>query len=303
MRMKHSGNGSTGSGCHQWNLVVAGCGTAGLAVACAVAHGAAAPSLKSATLIDCDVVEQHNRITCPEYAGYEGEPKASVLAGLLRQWLPGRVELRVLCRPVEQVDWADVLAPCNGAARPNAEPLTLIVMALDDWQSRLCVVEDVRLVANGKTSLGEGEFMTVPVIQVAVDRDQAQVSVFGSRWDDPCPACGLAALPQPEPCVLLGSDGRSLRGDLQREAKCAARLVVEIIHTAVHGNGLDRWLNTKTNLVAIGPGGRRYRRYSRPRQPVRSCLGPHSPARPLHAEELLEDLLPEEPNHVCKTVR
>jgi len=270
----------------RWNLVAAGCGTVNLACVRELARGAAAEGLDSVTLIDPAAIREVNAITCPEYAGSEGTHKVERLAELLHRWHEGST-VEALPKDVEDVDWKGLLAP-GDASGPTARPVVVLI-GLDDWQSRLHVIEDLRHAAQGRSEI-------LPV-QAAVERDQAQVTVFGNRWQDACPACGLLELPASEPCALYSDEGQLVRGDLQREARAAAELVAEIVADHLAANGAPcTWARTKTNLHAVRPGSRRFKRHTRPRVGLSGCLGPHSEATPLRPEDLFDE---EDQHHVC----
>ena len=265
-----------------WSLIVVGCGTANLACVRALARSESAKGLDRATLIDPAPVRAVNADTCPEYAGRAGEPKVERLAELIGEWFPAARTTR-LDRDVEDVDWRNVLE-LNGAGGAAAKPRVTLI-GLDDWGSRLHVVESIRHAAAGSRAI-------LPV-QVAVERDQAQVTVFGNRWQDACPGCGLFSLPGNEPCRLLGADGELVRGDLQGEAVAAGELVVQIVadHLAAAGTA-SSWVGTKTNLHAARPGSRRFERHTRPRVRVESCLGPHCPTTPIRPQFLVSQREP-----------
>lgn len=241
-----------------------GCGTASYAVARALAEAEKPP--QSITFIDKAVIRENNAITCQLYAGRTGEPKADRLAGLMRQWLPG-TGVRSIVDCVENAAWWEILQ--EDAADPDAMPLAVI--GLDDWDSRMTVIEDLRQLA---TILPRSP--RIPAVQVALERDQAQVCVFGSDWADPCPACGLLSLPAPQPCVLFDGSGQLVRGNLRREADAAAGLAVRIVSHLVKrvGQNANRWLNTKTNLIAT-PGGLEFRTATRSTTRMAGCIGPH----------------------------
>jgi hypothetical protein len=261
---------------------VVGCGTANLASVRALARSPLAERLDEASLIDPAAIREHNAVTCPEYAGDQGKPKVERLAELARAWFAAAT-VNTLARDAEDVDWNTLLPPNGAVAAPAGRVVVLI--GLDDWESRLHVIESLRHAAAGSKRI-------LPV-QVALERDQAQVTVFGNRWEDACPGCGLFSLPRNEPCWLLGADGEPARGDLQREARAAGALVAEIVtdHLAAERTGCS-WVGTKTNLHAARPGSGRFARHTRARARMASCYGPHSPATPLRPQQLLSQLNP-----------
>lgn len=265
-----------------WSLIVVGCGTANLACVRALGGSPMGEGLDEVSLIDAAAIRAHNAVTCPEYAGHRAKPKVRRLAELVRQWFDAAT-IVTLARDAEDVDWNKLLESSDGVAA-SARPLVVLV-GLDDWGSRLHVIESLRQAAMGSKRI-------LPV-QVAVERDQAQVTVFGNRWEDACPGCGLFSLPGEEPCWLLDADGAPARGDLQREARAAGELVTEIVgeHLAAEGTGC-RWVGTKTNLHAVRPGSGRFERHTRARVRVASCYGPHSPATPLRPQQLLNQQAP-----------
>jgi len=261
----------------RWSLVAAGCGTVNLASMKALARADVAAAFDTVGLIDPAVIRDVNAHTCPEYAGYTGKYKVARLAELLREWC-GRWNVTLFAEDVEDVDWKRLLR--QPEAESESPRPTIVLIGLDDWQSRLHVIEDLRHAAPGSPDV-------VPV-QIAVERDQAQVTVFGNRWLDACPACGLLELPASEPCALFSSEGRLVRGDLQREALQAAELVAEIVAELLAPGRLGVWVGTKTNLHAT-PGGRRFTRHVRQRTHVDGCLGPHGTATPMRLEDLFRE--------------
>ncbi|GIW89855.1 MAG: hypothetical protein KatS3mg109_0287 [Pirellulaceae bacterium] len=268
------------------HIVVAGCGTVGLAVARAIAQGQSVLRCRKMTFIDGDVIRPHNAITCPEYTNRQGEPKALTLAELVRHWSGRSIDCQALCCRVEDVDWLEIAGSANRSALP------VVVMALDDWSSRLALVHDVRSfvqrVRNDDRAGRDESDWLVPVLQVSVERHQAQVSVFGSSWDDPCPACGLGNLPVTEPCVVFDTEGRSIRGTLHEEAKAAARLVMDLLCVLCSGQLAAHSVNVKCNLWAETSSVGGFARVCRAKTRVVTCLGPHHPAGPQRAITLLE---------------
>jgi len=266
----------------RWSLLVVGCGTANLACVRAVASSGVAAGLDGVGLVDPAAIRALNAVTCPEYAGHAGRPKVERLAELIRAWCapPSVVVFR---HYLEEVDWRHVLeAGSFGAERgggPLAGPLVVLI-GLDDWGSRLRLVEQLRHAAPRRPTI-------LPVL-VAVDRDEAQVTVLGNRWDDACPACGIFPLPESEPCLLLGQGGQPVRGDLDRESRAAGALVAEIVADYVSAGGEGgAWVGRKTNLCAEPPGGRRFTRHTRRRLAVAGCMGPHAATTPMRPDELL----------------
>lgn len=263
---------------NEWRLLVLGAGTVGCAGAMDLARSAAGARLAGVTVCDPARVRAASAVTCPPYAGYIGMYKCERLADLLRE--AAAAPVRALARGVEDLPWAEVV-PAEDAARGIR---TVALAGLDRWTSRLIVAEDVRrhAAATGADILH---------VQVGLDRDRAQVGVLGSRWDDPCPACGLASLPGPEPCVAFGEGGRLVRGNLWREMRAAARLVRRIVAEELGlAPARRRWINMKVSLTARRPRGRRFAAFVRPCRRVPGCVGPHEPRTPLRSDAILERL-------------
>lgn len=319
------------------DLVVLGCGTAGVACLRELARDPLSRRLRSVTLVDRARIREANAITCPPYAGHEGCPKSERLSELAAGWLGGDARLTWLLASVESLPWRQLIAgagagsgtsgskeekaglgtphwmerlggPSNeGFGQPHyvvdrpGERKTnpaeqglfssvpnpafssggamIALIGLDDWDSRLCAIEDLRRVASEAPA--GARLAGALAIQVGLERGQAQVSVFGPLWDDPCPACGLSVLPRKEPCVALDGEGRLLRGDLQREARAAALLVREIVADCLTAGTISpQWVNTKTNLWAA-EGAEDFQRLTHRGRRCPSCLGPHSPNTPL----------------------
>ena len=253
----------------RWSLVAAGCGTVNLACVRALAQAPIAEALDGASLIDPAVIRELNALTCPEYAGHRDQYKVERLAELVRAWR-GELPITLSAQDVEDVDWKGLLeVQVEGRA---AARLIVVLIGLDNWQSRLNVIEDLR-------HTGSAEVLP---IQVSVERDQAQVAVFGNRWADACPACPMAFVPPSETCTLFSPEGELVRGDLQREARAAAELVTRIVTDQLAANGTaSSWVATKTNLHAERPGSRRFNLYTRTRIHMDNCNGPHSAATPI----------------------
>ena len=267
-----------------WALAIAGCGTAGLAVARTLMPAVAFRLPRRILLADKDSIDVHNGLTCPEYAGRAGEAKVDRLARLVRRWCsPACPVVATHLAEVESLDWIGWLTESRW--QPPVE-MAVVVLALDDYQSRLCLVEDLRHAV-------ERSGVVLTMVEVGLDRNQAMVSVLGSRWKDACPACGLAYLPQPEACVELDRAGRSRRGDLQRESGAAAELVRRIVLDALAGRRAP-WCNTKNTLMTIAPDSDEFECSTWARARVAGCLGPHSPATPICWDRLQDKLAFEE---------
>lgn len=267
---------------NRWSLLAVGCGTANLACVRAVASSAVAQRLGWVGLVDPSAIRELNAVTCPEYAGHAGRPKVERLAELVGEWLAPPT-VAVFRHYLEEVDWQQVFEARSFEAEHGGGPLAgplVVLVGLDDWGSRLRLVEQLRHAAALRPAI-------LPV-QVALDRDEAQVTVLGNRWEDACPACGIFPLPQSEPCVLLGQGGQPVRGDLDREVRAAAALVAEICGDYVAAGGMGcAWVGRKTNLHAESPGSRRFARHAHGRTRVAGCMGPHAAATPMRPDELL----------------
>ena len=261
-----------------WTLLVAGCGTAGLAVLSAVASRAGLRStLRGIACVDNGRVETRNMTTCPELEGYVGRAKSVAAANLADRLLPESARVITSMRDVEDVDWEELL---RSISHGETVDHVVALLALDDWSSRLCLVEDLRRMAPRMTAC-------LTIIQVGLERNLAQVSVFGPNWTDRCPACGLASLPASEPCSVLDEKRQPARGALQRERRAAASHVCRVLEDLQTAGREHPWRNTKTNLEALAPAGRGFRSFTRRKFQVAGCLGPHSPDTPLSAAEIV----------------
>jgi len=257
-----------------WALVALGCGTANYEVVRQLPGSPAAAGLVRVTLCDKGTVEPNNAVTCPDYADHVGRFKCDCLANLVRPRLPGPA-IQAIAGLVEQIEWPQILhAPASGG-----RPWTFVIVGLDEWPSRLVVADDLR------------RFSTrgrIVLVQIGLDKDQAQVCVYGSRWTDPCPACGLGALPMSEPCVVY-QGGELRRGTLRREATAAGQWVHRILAEQL---GLVRptrnWINTKTNLAATRPGSDDFDPLTRTCRRQPGCLGPHAPGADARIHRMLE---------------
>jgi hypothetical protein len=210
--------------------------------------------------------------------GYGSRPKAVCLgdriSAILGRPIPGKAYRQF----VENVDWQH-LWTFNAGGKPD---FIFVLMGLDCWPSRVSAMSDIRQAGSRVDS-------EILVIQAAVDKEQAQVSVFGnSLSDDPCAACGLLSLPASEPCLVLRECGRLLRGTLRSEASAAAAQVLTVIIDCLTTGNSTRWRNTKINLTAC-PGAGRYETTVRKRTRVPGCWGPHTADAPMRQEALLSD--------------
>jgi hypothetical protein len=254
----------------QWTLVACGCGTANYWIVRLLVRSVLAKSLARVVLCDRGRIRKNNAITCPSYMEID-RPKSEMLEELARRWLGGKAVVEAIHGTVEQLQWDDILP--LGAAPGHR------TVVLDGWPSRLAVTEDLR--CRSASLLAD-----VVMVQVGLDRGQASVAVFGCRFEDPCPACGLRTLPESEPCVVLTAGNKTLRGNLHREAQAAARLVRKILSDHLGGRSAG-WINTKTNLVTAGLDGERYCRFTRSCRQVAGCLGPHAPTMSLRWDKIL----------------
>lgn len=259
-------------------IVFCGCGTAGYWAARALVRQPLAASRMRMIFCDRVAIRENNAITCPEYTT-PGQPKCVRLAELAVRWSGVQLAADAVDSCVERFRWEDILAR-TGASSHRA----FAVVGLDNWPSRLAIAEDLRRVCAAGA-------MSVPMIQVGLDRGQASIGVFGSRPCDPCPACGLASLPDGEPCVALTADRALLRGNLHAEADASGDFVRRIIDDCLMPAGLGRWVNTKTNLILIGTGRKRIDGFTRPCRKAASCLGPHGPAAAIRWNGLLEPVM------------
>ena len=256
-----------------WTLVILGCGTVGFWVTQALTRSPAANRLMRLVLCDRGRIRKHNAITCPSYAGHIGRLKCERLAELVSPRLKD-TPVQVIAGYVEQLDWSSIVS-----CEPSIEhKTTFVLVGLDVWQSRLAVAEDLRHYA--ETS-GDAAVM----IQVGLDKGQAQICVFASRWEDPCPACGKLTLPEPQPCVVFSAGQELLRGNLCREGQAAARWVRRMVEDELRSTTAGHWMNTKTNLVLD-----RHSRLSRACRRVEGCRGPHARATPLRWDTFLQPL-------------
>jgi len=254
-----------------WDLIMLGSGTAGYWAANLLLRRPAGSGPRRLVLVDRSPVKPNSLITCPEYRGHVGEPKCAVLARLASSWAATTTLQPVIesvFADVRALDWPGILSASACA------PLVLAVVALDDWAARLGAIEDARRAALG----GRARLLFV---QVGLDRDQAQLAVYGQSLDDPCPACGMSCLPQTEPCVVLTSRGTLLRGDLHAEACAAARLLRRIVRVELIRPGT--WLNVKANLHAAADNAGRQRWSIRIHRAARAagCFGAHDAAPPV----------------------
>jgi len=266
----------------RWSMLVVGCGTADLAAVRALGASDLADGLDWAGLVDPSKIRDLNALTCPEYAGHQRKWKVDRLGELVREWFTTR-RVATFAQCLEEIDWEQLLEPERKDGVP-AGPLVALI-GLDDWGSRLRLVESLRHAARRRAGI-------LPV-QVALDRDQAQVTVLGNGWDEGCPACGIFPLPGSEPCVLL-RDRQLVRGDLQGEARAAAALVIEVVADYLAAGSGSRWIGTKTNLHRAPRGSEQFARDTHPRDHVPGCQGPHGEATPLRPEDLLRACCGEE---------
>jgi hypothetical protein len=260
------------------HLLALGCGTVGHHnVEALLGDSSVAAAVTRFDAVDCKRVSERNGYTVPWLRGREGESKAACLrqraAVLAGRPLAGATHDEC----VESLDWNRLLDAGNQDA--PADRMIIVLIGLDNWSSKVSAVSDVRqaAAATGREVL---------IVQAAVDRGQAQVGVFGSRWDAACPACGILGLPSTEPCVVFREGGRLLRGDLGREAGAAAAEVLAVVKDCLATGETSRWPDRKINLVS-DDGGQGFTKFMRVRPMVPGCWGPHSSDTPMRAEELL----------------
>jgi hypothetical protein len=263
---------------HGWTLVVCGCGTANYWIVYTLVRSGCSEGLARLILCDSALIRKKNEITCPAYK-HAGRPKSYMLTELVQQWLSTRVDIRAMHGCVEQIQWEYILKP-----EEVAQGHKLIVVAgLDRWTSRMVLAEDLRHY--------KSRTLADPLlIQVGLDRRQASVAVFGCSFSDPCPACGLGSLPDPEPCVVVTAEEKLLRGNLHSEASAAAVLVRQIISDHIRVKCPSVWINTKSNLTKSSSDKQKYDRFTRSSQMVPGCYGPHKAATPIRWDLMLEPL-------------
>jgi len=205
-----------------------------------------------------------------------------MLAELVQQWLPTKIDIRAMHGCVEQIQWEYILKP-----EEVAQGHKLIVVAgLDRWTSRMVLAEDLR---HYKSRTSTDSLL----IQVGIDRGRASVAVFGCSFSDPCPACGLHSLPDPEPCVVVTAEKKLLRGNLHSEARAAAVLVRQIINDHIRIKCPAFWVNTKSNLTKSSSDKQEkqeYDRFTRSCHSFLGCFGPHKPKTPIRWDAILEPL-------------
>jgi len=213
----------------------------------------------------------------PWFRGHKGEPKAVCLRNRALEFLGRPISGSAYHQFVENIDWKSLWT-----FNPDSEPkFIFVVMGLDCWSSRVSAMSDIRQAAGAVCA-------DVLVIQAALEQRQAQVSVFGNSWEDHCVVCGLLAIPTTEPCRVLRTGGRLLRGDLCCEAAAAAAQVLTVINDCLTMGNFERWRNTKINLVAQPMTGK-YEITIRKRTRVLQCWGPHTNDAPMRPEVLLSD--------------
>jgi len=277
-----------------WTMHVLGCGTAAywLVMMLVDLIRSSLPSgtgdldrLRRITFTDVARVRQHNRITCPGYRrSLWGQLKCIALAGLIRARLPASVILESYPIAVEELDWARLL-PAQDLRRGED---TVIAILLDNWDSRLVALQDVRQrVAEVCPEAAEHVLM----VTVGLDKGAAQVCTFTADRRDHCPLCWLPSLPMPEPCAVFDAQKRLLRGNLHRESQAAAKLVLQMIGD--HRRRSERpspWPNTNSHVLlpsAEAPGGSVE---TRPGRRMPGCAGPHSASVPVRWDHVLPSL-------------
>lgn len=256
-------------------LIVHGEGTAGLAATKELlAPRKRALPIHRAILVDSDTIERKNGTSCPEYAGHEGRWKVDRAREVALERAPG-VEVVALSCSVEEFDWEEHVPA------PSPEDAYVLVIALDDWDSRVNSCQGLREFAAGRTD------RDVAMLMLGLDRGQASISFLGgSAWTDPCVICGLPGgiLPGPaEPCIVFRKDGSLLRGDLRAEARMAARWCRWLLWNHFI-SGKRSVLNTKANLWLDEQGSAR--QLTRLATRTEACLGPHFPASPIRWDRI-----------------
>jgi hypothetical protein len=269
---------------HKIHLLSFGAGAAAYGLlATAVEDVRVAQMLDKICVVDVDRVTQNNTITCPDFAGYEGEWKASVLARLSMCWLKcAGVEVQPnmaigIPSEVQAIDYASLLGECRLQAARN---LTLAVICLDDWEARIHVERSLR-----KTAL-DCPNADIVVLQISLDRNLAQVRVHGTDYTNACQVCGLDTIPEPEPCVMFQRPAlvehgdrtkvpELVRGDLRAESRAAGRHACHVI-AALAGMDFGSWIDTKTQIVLEGDP-RTYAKTTSRKRMQAGCFGPHTP--------------------------
>lgn len=263
-----------------FELHVVGCGTANYHAVQQLCRSDRAPDVTRMTFTDYQRVGPENALTCPDYAGHEGQSKAAVLAVKAVEWMDGRLpQIEVYPFREEDLDWARILPE-----RPDGG-LAFVLAGLDDWTARLHVCDDVRLRRDACPA------SRAVIIQIGLDKGLASLAVFNNTWDSPCPACGLARLPNPEPCIALAANGDLLRGDLRTEAAEAGKVALDVIADLASRAPARGWLNTKTQVAVGGRAGApSVLRQTRPCVAQAGCWGSHYSRGPTRWASSLEPL-------------
>ena len=259
-----------------WTLIVAGCGTVGYhALLELIRHARLIKSLSRLVLCDPAKIRDVNAITCPGYQGYAGRFKCDRLADLVRH----RLGATILNKPCLLEKLRSDLGPDFFSRNERY----VIMGGLDRWEARINLSEDARRWADATG-------ITIPLLLVGLDRGLSSISVLGSRRDDPCPACGLGpgTLPETQPCVVFSAPGELLRGNLQVEAKAAARQIIRIIDGLLgSGPSAWEWMNRKINLSGLDCDHPEPVVEIRTARRVEGCFGPHGPT-PILWDDLLK---------------
>lgn len=242
-----------------------------------------ARTLDSICVIDFERVGPNNFITCPNFAGHEGEWKACVLTRHWVRWLrragvemPPHKAIGIPSR-VQAVDYASLLAQRRLRTKNR---LVIGSITLDDWEAKIHAERSLRRAAIDCDSTD------IVVLQISLDRNLAQVRLHGTGYKNVCQVCGLDTIPEREPCVLFrraesarhagDSDAENaelVRGDLRAESHAAGRHACHVIDALLDGN-LDSWIDTKTRIY-LQEGTITKTTSRRRKQP--DCFGPHSP--------------------------
>jgi hypothetical protein len=190
--------------------------------------------------------------------------KAPAAADLIAEWTRGAVSTDTFDDELERMNWESWI----GSGRPGE--LLAVWAGIDDFQSRLCLTQDLR----GSAGTTQAELIH---IQIGLGRDMGVVSTFSNRWQDACPVCYLPRWPGREPCLVFSEEGEPARGDLLREARVCADWAAQVIRGCLE-DGIGPWVNQKTSFTFAGSD---WRQNTRHRHRMPDCHGPHQPAVPI----------------------
>jgi hypothetical protein len=259
------------------HVLVIGAGMLGSAVITEVlARPPWVARVASLGIIDPGQVRELTLITSPPYRNFLRWSKARAAGKLASQQLCEAVLIQAHPLHVQEVDLGRML----GALQSQTEDLVLLVLTPDSWPARLNALWQSRLAARCVSG-------RVVALQMGVDRNLVQASVFGNRFDDPCPVCGLASpsLPGPEPCLVQRPGGELLRGDLHRERQAAVTLAGTLLEELAAGRPDS--VNRKI-LLQLEKDTNALERFEHRLEPRPDCWGPHDLRR---APVPLADLL------------